>query len=307
MEFKIFVTNNEETRDSFSLEKMMCCITTAFRSDHVIQSQSTISTILKFLNIGKIQTLEERLQHKKERQRLGFYMVADSFNLSYPTCLEIPKLLQKLGVFINIEEEQDVNDNDNKIKITKAEAIKLIKENIKEEELEIALTELVETENLDRRILNGRKAEEVLCEFVTNDRMWEIIENFIYQYTNKEIHPGKELTMLLEAFGIVLNDIAESKTGHGGKISFFHRFTESKLGTALSVTVRAMQKAASSFKERMQKIWESKSKLNLLKLGMGRFLRSQAERNAVALYELVEKIKKYLMSLPEFQTAIVAM
>ena len=118
------------------------------------------------------------------------------------------------------------------------------------EEVIKEIEKVIEENNIDKRIFNGKKAEEKFCEFLTNEQVWQLIVECYTQFVNKKITCSSVFARFLKAFAFAFyKELYQREGTWDGKTSLLHRFTESKLGTKLSFGVRALQKGIAAIRD----------------------------------------------------------
>lgn len=184
-----------------------------------------------------------------------------------PGCVKSRKKVHELfsGVGIQAFEKIYTENTTSKNKQILQHAFETIGEEATPEEVINELNELAEEHKIDKRIFNGRNAETEFCECIDNEVMWEIVVEVYRKWQGREIEPSRSLKRFLEAFVIALYRVFPANED-SCKVSFVHRFAESKLGKFLGFGVRALQQGVVKFQHwlvngvnnTLGKVWKMK-------------------------------------------------
>lgn len=167
----------------------------------------------------------------------------------YPNEKKIADIYKELADNCKREKLFKETSSDNKRKILAV--FNEITENTEKEEIVKEIEEVIEENNIDRRIFNGKKAEEKFCEFINNDQVWQLIEQSFAKFMHTEMRPSSTLNRFLKAFAIAFYEELNTREGTwDGKTALLHRFAESRLGEKLTMTDRALQKGIAEIRDK---------------------------------------------------------
>lgn len=121
------------------------------------------------------------------------------------------------------------------------QAFETISEEASLEEVINELNEYTEEHKIDKRIFNGRNAEECFSECVNNSEVWAVLEEVSRKWQGRGIEPSRASQLLLEALTVTFYQLRGNVDGWG-KATFVLRFAEEQLGKSLGIGVRAFQK-----------------------------------------------------------------
>lgn len=121
------------------------------------------------------------------------------------------------------------------------QAIETFSEEVALEEVINELNELAEEHKIDKRIFNGRNAEECFSECVNNHEVWLVLEEVSRKWQGRGIEPSRASQLFLEAVTVAFYELRGNVDGWG-KASFILRFAEEQLGHCIGIGVRAFQK-----------------------------------------------------------------
>lgn len=267
------ITKRDGRSESFSIEKIKRAIVKACESVGDSLNAEGLQKIVDHLRfsggmtVGDIQNQVEVALMSEKR-----YGAAKAFMLYRNRRMEDRETAEKLGFLIDFCNKDDPRYEKPKkkrhsfidlfsgastiyaaldnllIENTKSEnkqilqqAIETFSEEVALEEVINELNELAEEHKIDKRIFNGRNAEECFSECVNNIEVWAVLEEVSRKWQGRGIEPSRASQLFLEAVTVAFYELRGNVDGWG-KASFILRFAEEQLGHCIGIGVRAFQK-----------------------------------------------------------------
>lgn len=278
------ITTRDGSKDIFSLDKITNAIEKAFENITINPLPLFAGALFRF-------DRDLKAEHIIDDSKMCGITIPEEIKSKYPNkYMDIISSLsicegkdgETIAEKLIAEKLNTKNIKSEKKQILK-QALESISENTSKEEIIKEIEKVVEENKIDRRVFNGRKEECDFCESLTNDQVWDIFVTCYEKFMHGTLEASKILCQYIQAFAQALYETFErTEFMFDGKIAFICRYTESKLGEALSFGVRAVQKGWHKFVSFLR---HGSSKENDL-------WREREQQRYSCLRELVDKIKE---------------